>query len=160
IPQNEDLNDELRTSIVKARLRSTFEPPGSNQVWAVAFNPVDPKQAAVGDDHGVVWLWNPMDDPEGKDSKELSVAADIVNGLAFSPDGTKLAAVYRKSGAVVWNLATNKVLCSLGRRLASGLAISGANNYGGAVAKDTNNYGVAFAPDGKTLAVGGERSVQ
>jgi WD40 repeat protein len=160
IPQNEDLNDELRTSIVKARLRSTFEPPGSNQVWAVAFNPVDPKQAAVGDDHGVVWLWNPMDDPEGKDSKELSVAGDIVNGLAFSPDGTKLAAVYRKSGAVVWNLATNKVLCSLGRRLASGLAISGANNYGGAVAKDTNNYGVAFAPDGRTLAVGGERSVQ
>jgi len=165
IPQNEELNKELRTSIVNARLRSTFEPPGSNQIWAVAFNPVDPKQAAVGDDHGSVWLWNPIDDPKGKNSRELSVAGDVVNGLAFSPDGTKLAAAYRKSGAVVWNLATDKVLCSLGHRpqpvspqpVTRGLGISG---YGGAVGSDANNYGVAFAPDGKTFAVAGERSVQ
>jgi WD40 repeat protein len=102
-----------------------------------------------------------MDDPKGKNSKELSVAGDVVNGLAFSPDGTKLAAAYRKSGAVVWNLATDKVLCSLGHRpqpvVTRGLPISG---YGSAVGSDANNYGVAFAPDGKTLAVAGERSVQ
>jgi WD40 repeat protein len=173
IPQNEELNKELRTSIVNARSRSTFEPPGSGQIWAVAFNPVDPKQAAVGDDHGSIWLWNPIDDPKGRDSKELSVASDVVNGLAFSPDGTKLAAAYRKSGAVVWNLATDKVLCSLGHRSRAGalelpdrdhlqrvgLAISGLGGVR-AAASDANNYGVAFAPDGKTLAVAGERSVQ
>jgi DNA-binding beta-propeller fold protein YncE len=156
IPENgESLNKELRTSIVNARLPSTFKPPGSNQIWAVAFNPVDPKQAAVGDDHGVVWLWNPMDDPKGKDSKELSVAGDIVNGLAFSADGTRLAAAYRKSGAVVWDLATDKVLCSLGRRrpVTRGLVSS-------EFAPDANTYSVAFAPDGKTLAIGVERSVQ
>jgi WD40 repeat protein len=152
IPENEEpLNEELRASIAKFRLRSLFKPPGSHQVWAVAFNPVDQKQAAVGDNLGVVWLWDPMDGPKGKPTKTFLAAGDFVNGLAFSPDGTKLAASYRKSGAVVWNLATNKELCPLGRRTRPGGEVSSSG---------ANNYGVAFAPDGHTLAVAGERSLQ
>jgi hypothetical protein len=162
IPQNEkSLNKELQRSIENTRLRSWFIPEGSHEVWAVAFNPVHPPiQAAVGDGSGNVWLWNPIDGPNGKGSGKLSAASDVVNSLAFSPDGTKLAAVYKESGAVVWNLATREELCSLGRRPRSGAGGS-ANNYSVAIPSHTNTYGgVAFAPDGKTLAVGGERSVQ
>ena len=161
IPQNEkSLNKELQRSIASTRLRSVFVPQGSHEVWAVAFNPVHSTQAAVGDGSGNVWLWNPMDGPNGKESGKLSAASDVVNSLAFSPDGTKLAAVYRKSGAIVWDLATNRELCPLGRRTRPGAGAS-ANNHGVAIPPDANTYGgVAFAPDGKILAVGGERSVQ
>jgi WD40 repeat protein len=160
IPQNEgSLNEELQRAIAKFRLQSVFVPPGSHQVWAVAFNPVDPKQAVVGDELGIVWFWNPMDGTRGKPSRSLSAAGDIVNGLAFSPDGTKLAAAYRNSGAVVWDLATDKELCSLNRRTRRSLDRRTRSDAAGFIS-GANTYGVAFAPDGKTLAVGGERSVQ
>src|SRR5262249_31502999 len=56
-------------------------------------------------------------------------------GVAFSPDGRKLAA-WEKDGPIrVWNTETGEETCLL----------SGGQSHSG---------GVAFSPDGKTLAVG------
>jgi WD40 repeat protein len=83
----------------------------------------------------------------------LSAASDIVNGLAYSPDGRLLAAAYRTSGAVVWQLGTGNELCPLDRRnppppMTRGLVPEAV--VGG-------TYGVAFARDGRTLAVAAGR---
>jgi WD40 repeat protein/energy-coupling factor transporter ATP-binding protein EcfA2 len=142
IPQTDArLNAALRKAILGYPLRSQFSPPWSQQVWAVAFNPVNVHQAAVGDERGRVWLWDPLGDSS---PDRFSVAGGgVANGLAYSADGGLLAAAYRTAGVVVWDVGTGEEKCRLGGGKAAG-----------------NTYSVAFAPDGKTLAVAAGQSVQ
>jgi WD40 repeat protein len=137
IPENEKrLNEALRNAIVEY-VRTSFTVNG--QIWGVAFDPVNRYRAAIGDDQGVVRIFDPVANVSLP--RELTAASgEIVNGLAFSPDGKFLAAAYRTHGAVVWDLGTGTQRCSLGFDRASG---SDAPRI----------YNVAFAPDGKTLAV-------
>src|SRR5262249_44712233 len=98
------------------------------------------------------------------------------NGLAFSADGRLLAAAYRRSGVVVWDVSggPTKLRCPLrGSTGAYGVAFSGATLAvaGGDRAVHLLNlsldgcpavtpvfrrsdivFGVAFSPDGKLLA--------
>jgi WD40 repeat protein len=60
-----------------------------------------------------------------------------VLGVAFSPDGTLLAAAYSDGYARLWNLAT---------RQAVGAPLPAITGPVGSV------FGVAFSPDGKLLA--------
>jgi WD40 repeat protein len=155
IPESEPgLNAALRSAILDYRLRNRFSPPGSQQVWAVAFNPRNEHQAAVGDELGVVWLWDPLEDSRAA-HRELSAAGDIVNGLAYSGDGRFLAAAYRTSGAVVWQLPAGNEFCPLDRRVPPP-----ASRQLGADPIVGGTYGVAFAPDGRTLAVASGRSAR
>jgi WD40 repeat protein len=155
IPQTDPrLNDALRNAILDYRLSNWFSPPGSEQVWAVAFHP-DGRRAALGDELGEVWLWDTWEEAEGI-PKNLSAASDIVNGVAFSSDGSLLAAAYRASGAVVWNLDDkDRLLCPLNRRsrppLTRGVFVEPI--VGG-------TYAVAFAPDRRSLAVASGRVVR
>jgi DNA-binding beta-propeller fold protein YncE len=129
-----ELNQALRKIISEYRLRYWYQPAGSSQIWGVAFNPnQETPQAAIGDDVGVVRLW----DPAANQTTTLSSqASSVVNGVAFSSDGKLLAAAYRGSGAVVWSLQPDNQAteaCAL-------------REIGGV-------YSVAFAPSGKILAV-------
>jgi WD40 repeat protein len=139
--QNRRLNDALGAAINNYRQLNFFSPPAALQVWGLAFDPKSKNElrAAVGDDNGVVWLWNPSDpsaaDPSASHKlTNYTAAPGVVNGLAFSTEKNWLAAAYRDKGSVVWDLDTGTPLCVPGR----------SGDGGGA-------FGVAF--HGTTLAV-------
>ena len=160
IPQEyANLNELLRNSIVDFRLQRFFKPPGGSQIWGIAVNPQNPHQAAIGDDNGVVWLWDPVTDEPRDATKQftkagaavarfafgadgslgvpaLTASGGVVNGVAFSADGSLLAAAYRNTGVAVWASESPSVRCPL--------SPVGANS---------GAYSVAFF--GKYLAIGG-----
>jgi WD40 repeat protein len=98
----------------------------------LAFNPVNRFEVAIGDDNGVVTLWDSASN-QVRDRK-YGAAAELVNSVAFNADGTLLAAAYRVAGTVVWNKSGQ--LCPL----------QPTSSKSGA-------YGVAFAEGKKILAV-------
>jgi WD40 repeat protein len=146
IPEHEErLNEALRNAIVEYD-HISFKI--SDQIWGVAFDPAHRYRAAIGDDQGVVRLFNPTVENDFNPREQLTAASEVVNGLAFSPDGKFLAAAYRTHGAVVWDLGTRTQRCSLGLRM------DGQQVPDSASAIDAPRfYNVAFSPDGKTLAV-------
>ena len=102
-------------------------------VYAVAFHPTDAKVVATAsqDKTGRVW-----DITEGKPKFELKGHTDIVDTIAFSPDGKSLATAGADKAVKLWNPADGKELKALG-------------------AHDGSVYAVAFSPDGKLLASAG-----
>jgi WD40 repeat protein len=147
IPENDKLLTQRLESAIKGfRQKFYFKPPGASQTWAVAVNPVNPNQIVVGDNNGVVWLWNPIS-PGAETTRSfgadqslkfpaLTTSAGIVSGLAFNSYGTMLAVAYRNNGVAVWDSSSAEPFCKL-------RPISG--NQGA--------YSVAFG--GKFLAIGG-----
>ena len=102
-------------------------------VYAVAFHPTDPKIVATAsqDKTGRVW-----DITDGKTKVELKGHTDIVDTIAFSPDGKSLATAGADKAVKLWNQADGKELKALG-------------------AHDGSVYSVAFSPDSKLLASAG-----
>ncbi len=115
----------------------------ATRAWCLAVSP-DGKTLAVGCHDKTVQLW---------DAATLKVVGTFkadgsVRGLAFSPDGRRLAAVsgdepdlrsappVEGQGAGVWDVATGRLLVRL-------------DGHDGAVKT------VAYSPDGKALATGG-----
>ena len=98
------LNNSLRGIIEESRQRAYLRVPSASQLWGLAFTERRPGQlAAIGDDNGVVWLWDPLAASAGT-PKNLTAASGVVNGLAFNANGTLLAAAYRNGGVAVWDL--------------------------------------------------------
>ena len=102
-------------------------------VYAVAFHPKDPNVIATAsqDKTGRVW-----DITDGKVKAELKGHADIVDTVAFSPDGKLLATAGADKSVRLWNPADGKEVKNLGTH-------------------DGSVYTVAFSPDGKFLASAG-----
>jgi WD40 repeat protein len=102
-------------------------------VYAVAFDPKNPNLVATAsqDKTGRVW-----DITDGKVKAELKGHTDIVDTVAFSPDGKTLATAGADKSVRLWNAADGKELKNLG-------------------AHDGSVYTVAFSPDGKQLASAG-----
>jgi WD40 repeat protein len=143
--EREDLNGILRKAISDSP-QVALKLPGATQTWGVAYDLRDNHRAAVGDEGGVAWLWDPVTylsvpDPNIK-LWARSAAGGLINGLAFNEDGSLLAAAYRSSGVVVWGLSGEpKVVCKL-RPMGEGIGA----------------YGVAF--HGSLLAIaGGDHAV-
>jgi RNA polymerase sigma factor (sigma-70 family) len=100
------------------------------RVWGRALSP-DGRLLAVADGlEGRVCLW---DLAGGKEVAVLGKMGQVVNHLAFSPDGRKLALSVTSSSVRLWDVAGRREL----RRL------DGFDGNGGAL---------AFSPDGKILA--------
>ena len=78
-------------------------------------------------------VWNTL---TGKVVKKLPVASRYVAGVAFSPDGKRIAVADRLSGMRVLDVESGKALP-------------------GIVASPNRIYSVAFSPDGRRLAGGG-----
>lgn len=102
-------------------------------VYAVAFDPKNPNVVATAsqDKTGRVW-----DVSSGKMKAELKGHTDIVDTVAFSPDGKTLATAGADKSVRLWNAADGKELKNLG-------------------AHDGSVYTVCFSPDGKLLASAG-----
>jgi WD40 repeat protein/DNA-binding SARP family transcriptional activator len=104
----------------------------------VAFNP-DGHRIAISGSDGTVRIW---DAATGTESLVLSVASEFgaaLLGVAFSPDGKRVALVSDGINPVkIWDAATGEVLLS--------------GNLGHAVPP----IDIAFSPDGKLAITGGE----
>lgn len=102
-------------------------------VYAIAFHPTDAKLIATASQDKTARLW---DLTNGKSKLELKGHADIVDAIAFSPDGKTLATAGADKAVKLWNQTDGKELKNLG-------------------AHDGSVYTLAFSPDGKTLASAG-----
>jgi WD40 repeat protein len=102
----------------------------------------------VGDDNGVVWIWDPLASLQVAEQNvtllALSAAGSLVNGLAFNKDGSLLAAAYRSSGVVVWRVSKPEP------ELVCRLRLIGEQGHGA--------YGVAFHQSVLAIA-GGDKAV-
>lgn len=102
-------------------------------VYAVAFHPTDPKVVATASQDKTARIWDAAD---GKVKFELKTHTDIVDAVAFAPDGKTLATAGADKSVKLWNPADGKELKTLG-------------------AHDGSVYSLAFSPDGKLLASAG-----
>ncbi len=102
-------------------------------VYAVAFHPTDAKIIVSASQDKTARIW---DIAEGKMKFELKGHTDIVDTIAFSPDGKSLATAGADKAVKLWNQADGKELKSLG-------------------VHDGSVYAVAFSPDSKLLASAG-----
>ncbi len=118
-------------------------------VYAVAFHPTDPKIVATAsqDKTGRIWDITDIKKAEGKGAAdgvaevakpkfELKGHTDIVDTIAFSPDGKSLATGGADKSVKLWNQTDGKELKALG-------------------VHDGSVYSVAFSPDSKLLASAG-----
>ena len=111
---------------------------------SVAFSP-DGRTLAAGTSAGTLWLWHLPGPaalaagaaPAALPGMPLTGPADSVSGVAFSPDGSELAASSKDFKVWLWRVKP-------GRAVPDG-SLTGAGNW-------VNT--VAFSPDGRSLAAG------
>jgi RNA polymerase sigma factor (sigma-70 family) len=77
--------------------------PKNDEILALASAP-DGRTVAVAAGHFHGWIYL-FDVPTGKQLLHLQGAASRVNGLAFSPDGNKLASAQNDATALVWDVS-------------------------------------------------------
>lgn len=119
------------------RMSAALHPDEQANLYSLA---VQGQSAAAGDASGRIWLWNLPAEKEvlAAGVLELSGSASpgLVWSLAFSPDGSLLAAAYGDGHLRLWNPSTGALLADLAAHTRPAAAL-------------------AFSPDGRLLASGG-----
>ncbi|HEY0074097.1 MAG TPA: WD40 repeat domain-containing protein [Abditibacteriaceae bacterium] len=139
---------------VKAGNPMVFEKPRdwSGHLSAVTFSPDGTILATGGGSWGrentpqggSIWLWNAQ---IGASQGELSGHKDIVQAIAFSPDGRLLASQSQDGALFLWDTKTS----NLRHRLAAGYAGNKKPDLAQSLAQPRLVLG-AWSPDSKTLA--------
>ena len=109
--------------------RTTAEPlavlPGLHGMTAVTFSPDGRQLAVAPKGSGDVELWNPQ---TVERLSTLPGAGGIVSQLAYSPDGTLVAAAFKKERKTcdvrVWRTATGELLSTLGEHALGAQAVT------------------------------------
>lgn len=136
-----EAENALHQALLASRLVAAF-PARSQAVFAVALSPDGKRLASAGMDEEI-YVWEigdladlPRREPAYKLSNPLDYNVAVVTAgytLAFSPDGSRLAAVAEKHSVKIWDAASGQLL----------LILSG--HQGDVISLD-------FSPDGKRLA--------
>jgi WD40 repeat protein len=130
------------------RLIRKWDADDADRCGEIVYSPCG-RLLAVGSNDGVrVW------DPEtGKLVRQFADNRTLVHGIAFSPDGTLLAAALSIEGRVdVWALATGELVAAY---KSDPHPLHGPNHF----MRSDKFHGVAFSPDGRFIGAAGEYSV-
>ena len=100
-------------------------------VRTVAFSPVNSQIVASGGENHTIKLWN----LKNGNVRTLKGHTDVINSIAFSPNGRLLASVSHDRTIKLWNIHNQQNISTL--------------------REGTQFVTVAFSPDGKLLATGG-----
>ena len=98
---------------------------------AVAFNPDAHLLATAADDDAIVRIWDVATQHELQDLRHTGPLAKNINGVAFTPDGSRLLTC-GLDGVTTWDVDTGKPV---------GKTVAGQTKA------------VAISPDGKYLAI-------
>ncbi|HJS94434.1 MAG TPA: hypothetical protein VJ741_09235, partial [Solirubrobacteraceae bacterium] len=137
------------------RVASFTIKPAGDAITALAWSPRS-GELAVGAHGGVVQLWNVDSAPRYvrsfSDLTPLAEQSEAIQSLAFSPDGSLLAASDKSQSTSLGHTSTALVANLAVWRIASGGTVAPPTDLGGG--NSLNGSAVlAFSPDGKRLAV-------
>src|SRR6185312_8639436 len=83
-------------------LRKLAPPSAGAIIEAVAFSPAGGATAAVADNKGGVYLWNAAGGNSPRTIASLAAHGSGALDVAFSPDGSELAAAFKNGDIVLW----------------------------------------------------------
>ncbi|HSC03853.1 MAG TPA: BTAD domain-containing putative transcriptional regulator [Solirubrobacteraceae bacterium] len=137
------------------RLEASFTiKPAGDAITALAWSPSG-AGLAVGGHGGVVQLWNVDSAPRYvrsfTDLTPLAEQTEAIQALAFSPDGTLLAASDKSQTTSLGHTSAALVATMAVWRVASGGTVAPVTELGGGNSLNGSDV-VAFSPDGKRLA--------
>jgi WD40 repeat protein/DNA-binding SARP family transcriptional activator len=128
--------------------------PAGDAITALAWSPTG-GELAVGAHGGVVQVWNVDSAPRYvrsfSDLTPLAGQSEAIQAVAFSPDGTLLAASDKSQTTPLGHTSAALVATMAIWRVASGGTVAPLTDLGGANSQNGSAV-VAFSPDGKRLA--------